>query len=213
MKRSLILLALLLFSLTVFSNTSYKVIKAPNLNISEANIQKNNLEIEQRVKTVFSISAYSDEDIKNIIKKEYNLWSADSDATVDSYANTIKLVFSNVKYEIKEINYLTPESAKIQMTISVPDTSGIFSDDQQNNMLAVTEKRFKDKTGLSVENALKTKELEAKYTPIMSSIYFEVLGENIKNIKSFTKSDVSYNMKKSKNNWIFEDESLNFFVK
>ena len=80
-------------------------------------------------------------------------------------------------------------------------------------MLVVTEKRFKDETGLSVEDALKTKELEAKYAPIMSSIYFKVLGENIKNIKTFTKSEVSYNMKKTKNNWTFEDESLNFFVK
>ena len=213
MKRSLILLALLFFSLAAFSTTSYNVIKAPNLNITEANIQKNNLEIEQRVKAVFSVSAYSDNDIKNIIKKEYNLWSADSDATVNSYADTIKLVFANVKYEIKEINYLSEGNAKIQMTISVPDTNGVFSDDQQNTMLAVTEKRFKDETGLSVEDALKTKELEAKYAPIMSSIYFKVLGENIKNIKTFTKSEVSYNMKKTKNNWTFEDESLNFFVK
>ena len=80
-------------------------------------------------------------------------------------------------------------------------------------MLTDTEKRFKEKTGLSIDEASKTKELEAKYAPVMSALYFEILGENIKNIKTYNKNEVSYIMKKNKSNWIFEDESLNFFVK
>ena len=213
MKRSTILLTFLLLSLTVFSASTYNVVKEQNVKISETDIQKSNSEIEQRVKTVFNINSYSEEDIKNIVRKEYNLWSADSETIVNSFANTIKLVFSNVKYEIKEISYLTADSARITMTISVPDTSDIDSETTQAKMLAATEKRFKEKTGLSIEEASKTKELETKYAPVMSAVYFEILGENIKNIKTYNKNEVSYIMKKSKNNWIFEDESLNFFVK
>ncbi len=213
MKKSTILLTFLLFSLTVFSAPAYNVIKAQNLKISETDIQKSNSEIEQRVKTVFNINSYSEEDIKNIVRKEYNLWSADSETIVNSFAGTIKLVFSNVKYEIKEISYLTSDSARITMTISVPDTSDIDTETTQTRILTATEKRFKEKTGLSIEEASKTKELEAKYAPVMSAVYFEILGENIKNIKTYNKNEVSYIMKKNKSNWIFEDESLNFFVK
>lgn len=213
MKRSTILLTFLLFSLTIFSASTYNIVKAQNLKISETDIQKNNSEIEKRVKTVFDINSYSEEDIKNIVRKDYNLWSADSETVVNSFANTIKLVFSNVKYEIKEISYLTADSARITMTISVPDTSTVDSEAAHTKMLADTEKRFKEKTGLSIDEASKTKELEAKYAPVMSALYFEILGENIKNIKTYNKNEVSYIMKKNKSNWIFEDESLNFFVK
>ena len=213
MKKSTILLTFLLFSLTVFSAPAYNVIKAQNLKISETDIQKSNSEIEQRVKTVFNINSYSEEDIKNIVRKEYNLWSADSETIVNSFAGTKKLVFSIVKYEIKEISYLTSDSARITMTISVPDTSDIDTETTQTRILTATEKRFKEKTGLSIEEASKTKELEAKYAPVMSAVYFEILGENIKNIKTYNKNEVSYIMKKNKSNWIFEDESLNFFVK
>ena len=213
MKRSAVLLTFLLFSLSIFSASTYNIVKAQNLKISETDIQKNNLEIEKRVKTVFDINSYSEEDIKNIVRKDYNLWSADSETVVNSFANTIKLVFSNVKYEIKEISYLTSDSARITMTISVPDTSTVDSEAAHTKMLADTEKRFKEKTGLSIDEASKTKELEAKYAPVMSALYFEILGENIKNIKTYNKNEVSYIMKKNKSNWIFEDESLNFFVK
>ena len=213
MKRSTILLTFLLFSLTIFSASTYNIVKAQNLKISETDIQKNNSEIEKRVKTVFDINSYSEEDIKNIVRKDYNLWSADSETVVNSFANTIKLVFSNVKYEIKEISYLTADNARITMTISIPDTSIVDSEAAQTKMLTDTEKRFKEKTGLSIDEASKTKELEAKYAPVMSAVYFEILGENIKNIKTYNKNEVSYIMKKNKNNWTFEDESLNFFVK
>ena len=71
MKKTLISVIFLIFSLTVFGN--YTVTQGANVKLSEKELKANNMEIENRVKTVFDINSYSTEEVKSIIWREYPL--------------------------------------------------------------------------------------------------------------------------------------------
>lgn len=212
MRKTLAIIFVLLTSLASFS-FSYQTFNEGVIKLKDTEIKKNNSEIEKRIKSVFDINTYSKEDIKNIVKREFNLWDSDSDEISDLYLDSVIQVFSNTKYEIKEINYLSPESARITLIISIPDINILSSDSVQDKILKKTGEKFKTQTGFSLDEVYESKELLDKYALLFGTIYMEATIEEVRNIKTYNKNEVSYNLEKISGGWNFIDKSVNFFGK
>lgn len=210
MKKTLIAAILFIFSFTLFS-ADYTVIVGKDVKLSEKEVASNNQSIENRVKSVFNINSYSPEEVKSIIRREYSLWDTDFTEETDVLINYIKSVFSNTKYEIKEINYTNVNTAKIVLTVSIPNLDELSSGAKQEEIEKKVEKKFSDKTGLTYTEIEKDKKLIKKYEALLVSLYMEVSSEEIKNIKTFNKEETVYTLKKSGSVWNFENNAVNFF--
>jgi hypothetical protein len=202
-----------IFFLLAFAGLSanYNVILGKNVKLSEKEVAANNAEIENRVKNVFDISLYSPEEVKSIIKREYSLWDAGSDEETDIFISSIKSVFSSTKYEIKEINYTDARSAKIILTVSIPNLDELSDDAKQAEIEKKVEKKFRDKTGITYNTLKKDSALKKKYESLLLALYMETSAEEIKNIKTYNKEESVYILKKEGNIWNFENNTVNFF--
>ena len=209
MKKTLISVIFLIFSLTVFGN--YTVTQGANVKLSEKELKANNMEIENRVKTVFDINSYSTEEVKSIIWREYPLLTSSSAEEADVFINYIKSVFSNTKYEIKGINYTDNNTAKVTLAVSIPNLDELSSDAKQAEIEKAVEKKFTEKTGILYTTLEKDKTLMKKYESLLIMLYMETSSEQIKNIKTYNKEETVYTMKKSGNVWNFENNAVNFF--
>ena len=209
MKKTLIPVIFLLFSLMLLGN--YTVTQGTGVKLSEKELKANNTEIENRVKTVFDINSYSPEELRSIIWREYpNLTSSPSEEA-DVFINYIKSVFSNTKYEIKSINYTDSNTAKVILSVSIPNPDELSSDAKQAEIEKTVEKKFTEKTGVTYSALEKDKNLMKKYEPLLLRLYMETSTEEIKNIKTYNKEESVYTMKKSGNVWNFENNAVNFF--
>ena len=209
MKKTLISVIFLFFSLTVFGN--YTVTQGTNVKLSEKELKANNTEIENRVKTVFDINSYSPEEIKSIIWREYPLLTSNSTEEADVFINYIKSLFTNTKYEIKRINYTDSNTAKLTLAVSIPNLDELSADEKQAEIEKKVEKKFTEKTGITYSALEKDNKLMKKYESLLITLYMETSSEEIKNIKTYNKEETVYTMKKNGNVWNFENNAVNFF--
>ena len=209
MKKTLISVIFLIFSLTVFGN--YTVTQGANVKLSEKELKANNTEIENRVKTVFDINSYSTEEVKSIIWREYPLLTSSSAEEADVFINYIKSLFTNTKYEIKRINYTDSNTAKLTLAVSIPNLDELSADEKQAEIEKKVEKKFTEKTGITYSALEKDNKLMKKYESLLITLYMEASSEEIKNIKTYNKEETVYTMKKNGNVWNFENNAVNFF--
>lgn len=209
MKKTLISVIFLIFSLTVFGN--YTVTQGANVKLSEKELKANNTEIENRVKTVFDINSYSTEEVKSIIWREYPLLTSSSAEEADVFINYIKSLFTNTKYEIKRINYTDSNTAKLTLAVSIPNLDELSADTKQAEIEKKVEKKFTEKTGITYSALEKDNKLMKKYESLLITLYMETSSEEIKNIKTYNKEETVYTMKKNGNVWNFENNAVNFF--
>ena len=209
MKKTLISVIFLIFSLTVFGN--YTVTQGANVKLSENELKTNNTEIENRVKTVFDINSYSTEEVKSIIWREYPLLTSSSAEEADVFINYIKSLFTNTKYEIKRINYTDSNTAKLTLAVSIPNLDELSADEKQAEIEKKVEKKFTEKTGITYSALEKDNKLMKKYESLLITLYMETSSEEIKNIKTYNKEETVYTMKKNGNVWNFENNAVNFF--
>ena len=209
MKKTLISVIFLIFSLTVFGN--YTVTQGANVKLSEKELKTNNTEIENRVKTVFDINSYSPEEVKSIIWREYPLLTSSSAEEADVFINYIKSLFTNTKYEIKRINYTDSNTAKLTLAVSIPNLDELSADEKQAEIEKKVEKKFTEKTGITYSALEKDNKLMKKYESLLITLYMETSSEEIKNIKTYNKEETVYTMKKNGNVWNFENNAVNFF--
>ena len=209
MKKTLISVIFLIFSLTVFGN--YTVTQGANVKLSEKELKANNMEIENRVKTVFDINSYSPEEVKSIIWREYPLLTSSSTEEADVFINYIKSLFTNTKYEIKRINYTDSNTAKLTLAVSIPNLDELSADEKQAEIEKKVEKKFTEKTGITYSALEKDNKLMKKYESLLITLYMETSSEEIKNIKTYDKEETVYTMKKNGNVWNFENNAVNFF--
>ena len=209
MKKTLISVIFLIFSLTVFGN--YTVTQGANVKLSEKELKANNMEIENRVKTVFDINSYSTEEVKSIIWREYPLLTSSSAEEADVFINYIKSLFTNTKYEIKRINYTDSNTAKLTLVVSIPNLDELSADEKQAEIEKKVEKKFTEKTGITYSALEKDNKLMKKYESLLITLYMETSSEEIKNIKTYNKEETVYTMKKNGNVWNFENNAVNFF--
>lgn len=209
MKKTLISVIFLIFSLTVFGN--YTVTQGANVKLSEKELKANNTEIENRVKTVFDINSYSTEEVKSIIWREYPLLTSSSAEEADVFINYIKSLFTNTKYEIKRINYTDSNTAKLTLAVSIPNLDELSADEKQAEIEKKVEKKFTEKTGITYSALEKDNKLMKKYESLLITLYMETSSEEIKNIKTYDKEETVYTMKKNGNVWNFENNAVNFF--
>ena len=209
MKKTLISVIFLIFSLTVFGN--YTVTQGANVKLSEKELKANNTEIENRVKTVFDINSYSTEEVKSIIWREYPLLTSSSAEEADVFINYIKSLFTNTKYEIKRINYTDSNTAKLTLAVSIPNLDELSADEKQAEIEKKVEKKFTEKTGITYSALEKDNKLMKKYESLLITLYMETSSEEIKNIKTYNKEETVYTMKKNGNVWNFENNAVNFF--
>ena len=209
MKKTLISVIFLLFSLTVFGN--YTVTQGTNVKLSEKELKANNTEIENRVKTVFDINSYSPEEIKSIIWREYPLLTSNSTEEADVFINYIKSLFANTRYEIKRINYTDSNTAKLTLAVSIPNLDELSAETKQAEIEKKVEKKFTEKTGVTYSALEKDNKLMKKYESLLITLYMEASSEEIKNIKTYNKEETVYTMKKTGNVWNFENNAVNFF--
>ena len=209
MKKTLISVIFLIFSLTVFGN--YTVTQGANVKLSEKELKANNTEIENRVKTVFDINSYSTEEVKSIIWREYPLLTSSSTEEADVFINYIKSLFTNTKYEIKRINYTDSNTAKLTLAVSIPNLDELSADEKQAEIEKKVEKKFTEKTGITYSALEKDNKLMKKYESLLITLYMETSSEEIKNIKTYNKEETVYTMKKNGNVWNFENNAVNFF--
>ena len=209
MKKTLISVIFLIFSLTVFGN--YTVTQGANVKLSEKELKTNNMEIENRVKTVFDINSYSTEEVKSIIWREYPLLTSSSAEEADVFINYIKSLFTNTKYEIKRINYTDSNTAKLTLAVSIPNLDELSADEKQAEIEKKVEKKFTEKTGITYSALEKDNKLMKKYESLLITLYMETSSEEIKNIKTYNKEETVYTMKKNGNVWNFENNAVNFF--
>ena len=209
MKKTLISVIFLIFSLTVFGN--YTVTQGTNVKLTEKELKANNTEIENRVKTVFDINSYSTEEVKSIIWREYPLLTSSSAEEADVFINYIKSLFTNTKYEIKRINYTDSNTAKLTLAVSIPNLDELSADEKQAEIEKKVEKKFTEKTGITYSALEKDNKLMKKYESLLITLYMETSSEEIKNIKTYNKEETVYTMKKNGNVWNFENNAVNFF--
>ena len=209
MKKTLISVIFLIFSLTVFGN--YTVTQGANVKLSEKELKANNTEIENRVKTVFDINSYSTEEVKSIIWREYPLLTSSSAEEADVFINYIKSLFTNTKYEIKRINYTDSNTAKLTLAVSIPNLDELSADEKQAEIEKKVEKKFTEKTGVTYSALEKDNKLMKKYESLLITLYMEASSEEIKNIKTYNKEETVYTMKKTGSVWNFENNAVNFF--
>ncbi|MCP1223074.1 hypothetical protein [Sebaldella sp. S0638] len=209
MKKTLIPVIFLLFSLMLLGN--YTVTQGTSVKLSEKELKANNTEIENRVKTVFDINSYSPEELRSIIWREYPDLTSSPSEEADVFINYIKSVFSNTKYEIKSINYTDSNTAKVILSVSIPNPDELSSDAKQAEIEKTVEKKFTEKTGVTYSTLEKDKNLMKKYEPLLLRLYMETSTEEIKNIKTYNKEESVYTMKKSGNVWNFKNNAVNFF--
>ena len=209
MKKTLISVIFLIFSLTVFGN--YTVTQGANVKLSEKELKANNMGIENRVKTVFDINSYSTEEVKSIIWREYPLLTSSSAEEADVFINYIKSLFTNTKYEIKRINYTDSNTAKLTLAVSIPNLDELSADEKQAEIEKKVEKKFTEKTGITYSALEKDNKLMKKYESLLITLYMETSSEEIKNIKTYDKEETVYTMKKNGNVWNFENNAVNFF--
>ena len=209
MKKTLISVIFWIFSLTVFGN--YTVTQGANVKLSEKELKANNMEIENRVKTVFDINSYSTEEVKSIIWREYPLLTSSSAEEADVFINYIKSLFTNTKYEIKRINYTDSNTAKLTLAVSIPNLDELSADEKQAEIEKKVEKKFTEKTGITYSALEKDNKLMKKYESLLITLYMETSSEEIKNIKTYNKEETVYTMKKNGNVWNFENNAVNFF--
>ena len=209
MKKTLISVIFLIFSLTVFGN--YTVTQGANVKLSEKELKANNTEIENRVKTVFDINSYSPEEVKSIIWREYPLLTSSSAEEADVFINYIKSLFTNTRYEIKRINYTDSNTAKLTLAVSIPNLDELSADAKQAEIEDKVEKKFTEKTGVTYSALEKDNKLMKKYESLLITLYMEASSEEIKNIKTYNKEETVYTMKKTGNVWNFENNAVNFF--
>ena len=209
MKKTLISVIFLIFSLTVFGN--YTVTQGANVKLSEKELKANNMEIENRVKTVFDINSYSTEEVKSIIWREYPLLTSSSAEEADVFINYIKSLFTNTKYEIKRINYTDSNTAKLTLAVSIPNLDELSADEKQAEIEKKVEKKFTEKTGITYSALEKDNKHKKKYESLLITLYMETSSEEIKNIKTYNKEETVYTMKKNGNVWNFENNAVNFF--
>ena len=209
MKKTLISVIFLIFSLTVFGN--YTVTQGANVKLSEKELKANNTEIENRVKTVFDINSYSPEEVKSIIWREYPLLTSSSAEEADVFINYIKSLFTNTRYEIKRINYTDSNTAKLTLAVSIPNLDELSAETKQAEIEKKVEKKFTEKTGVTYSALEKDNKLMKKYESLLITLYMEISSEEIKNIKTYNKEETVYTMKKTGNVWNFENNAVNFF--
>ena len=209
MKKTLISVIFLIFSLTVFGN--YTVTQGANVKLSEKELKANNMEIENRVKTVFDINSYSTEEVKSIIWREYPLLTSNSTEEAEVFINYIKSLFTNTRYEIKRINYTDSNTAKLTLAVSIPNLDELSADEKQAEIEKKVEKKFTEKTGITYSALEKDNKLMKKYESLLITLYMETSSEEIKNIKTYNKEETVYTMKKNGNVWNFENNAVNFF--
>ena len=209
MKKTLISVIFLIFSLTVFGN--YTVTQGANVKLSEKELKANNTEIENRVKTVFDINSYSPEEVKSIIWREYPLLTSSSAEEADVFINYIKSLFTNTRYEIKRINYTDSNTAKLTLAVSIPNLDELSAETKQAEIEKKVEKKFTEKTGVTYSALEKDNKLMKKYESLLITLYMEASSEEIKNIKTYNKEETVYTMKKNGNVWNFENNAVNFF--
>ena len=209
MKKTLISVIFLIFSLTVFGN--YTVTQGANGKLREKELKANNMEIENRVKTVFDINSYSTEEVKSIIWREYPLLTSSSAEEADVFINYIKSLFTNTRYEIKRINYTDSNTAKLTLAVSIPNLDELSADEKQAEIEKKVEKKFTEKTGITYSALEKDNKLMKKYESLLITLYMETSSEEIKNIKTYNKEETVYTMKKNGNVWNFENNAVNFF--
>ena len=180
MKKTLIPVIFLLFSLMLLGN--YTVTQGTGVKLSEKELKANNTEIENRIKTVFDINSYSPEELRSIIWREYPDLTSSPSEEADVFINYIKSVFSNTKYEIKSINYTDSNTAKVILSVSIPNPDELSSDAKQAEIEKTVEKKFTEKTGVTYSALEKDKNLMKKYEPLLLRLYMETSTEEIKNI-------------------------------
>lgn len=209
MKKPLITAIFLFFSFMV--SADYTVTLENNVKLGEKEVKASNTEIENRVKTVFDISSYSPEEIKSIIWREYPLLTSNPGEEADIFINYIKSVFSNTKYEIKKITYTDSNTAKVTLSVSIPNLDELSSDAKQAEIEKKVEKKFNEKTGVSYTTLEKDSKLMEKYEALLIKLYTEVSSEEIKNIKTYNQEESVYTMKRNGGVWNFENNAVNFF--
>ena len=114
-----------------------------------------------------------------------------------------KQLVYNTQYSIKKIEYISNDIVNLDLEIKIPVLdSRNFSEDE---MMREISKKFKERTGKSIEILKTTPEKNIK--PEWVSTLFQLMSdfaiEKVKTTKIFTYQNATISLKKVNNEWIF----------
>ena len=207
MKKSIFLLTL--FFMVSFSLCAYETSKEKNVNMSENVLKNNNVGIERAVQNAFSISSYPDSELRGIIKKNYNLWESDKESDVEFILRLMKTTFSNTKYEIKNIRYISETDAIVSLDVIIPDYAKMIADGGEEKIESLAKEKFKQKTGKTLESLNENSPISDFDTYL--DIYFQIFADEGKKVTSFNTIPNTLEARKENGIWIFKDQNFNFF--
>lgn len=211
--KKIILLFTVLAALHSFSAT-YEVSQNKGVKISKEAVGKNNIGIENAVKKEMTenyivTKAEIDDAKKNTIdpltEGELFIDIENTDDALFSYRYTQTALMDvydkiNNGYEIKKINYTSPEKAEVTVILKGPDIKSL----NEGNINRKAEELFKAKMGYTIKEAgnrkWKAKEEVAAITELYK-ITVKVLAEDLSSLKDTDKREVLIHLNRKNNLW------------
>ena len=191
------MLMLFLLTASLGFSANYKVEVKPNVKIQKSEIEKNNAGIEKAFeKFVEKQKAEGIREAELTTQSSQRLGMALTDGMA-------KQLVYDTQYSIKKIEYISSDIVNLELEIKIPELdSRNFSEDE---MMRVVSKRFKEKTGKTIEILKNTPEKNIK--PEWVSTLFQLMSdftiEKVKTTKIFTYQNATISLKKVNNEWIF----------
>ena len=191
------ILMLFLLTASLGFSVNYKVEVKPNVKIQKEEIEKNNAGIEKAFeKFVEKQKAEGIREAELTTQSSQRLGMALTDGMA-------KQLVYDTQYSIKKIEYISSDIVNLDLEIKIPELdSRNFSEDE---MMREVSKRFKEKTGKSIEILKTTPEKNIK--PEWVSTLFQLMSdftiEKVKTTKIFTYQNATISLKKVNNEWIF----------
>ena len=192
------ILMLFLLTASLEFSANYKVEVKPNVKIQKEEIEKNNAGIEKAFeKFVEKQKAEGIREAELTTQSSQRLGMALTDGMA-------KQLVYDTQYSIKKIEYISSDIVNLDLEIKIPELdSRNFSEDE---MMREVSKRFKEKTGKSIEILKTTPEKNIK--PEWVSTLFQLMSdftiEKVKTTKIFTYQNATISLKKVNNEWIFD---------
>lgn len=191
------ILVLFLLTVNLGFSANYKVEVKPNVKIQQSEIEKNNAGIEKAFeKFVEKQKAAGIREAELTTQSSQRLGMALTDGMA-------KQLVYNTQYSIKKIEYISNNIVNLDLEIKIPVLdSRNFSEDE---MMREISKKFKERTGKSIEILKTTPEKNIK--PEWVSTLFQLMSdfaiEKVKTTKIFTYQNATISLKKVNKEWMF----------
>ncbi len=200
--KKILSIVLLVMSLQVFG-ANYKVTKAPEVKMTQREMESNGIEIERAYKEAISgdrIKKAMEDEIK---KQGLGNMSNEEVMFIATLGSLVVSATENIKTEIKEINYTSPDKAVLTVEVKTPKMELI----DEKNLEKKLDAELTRKLGYSFKNIenknFTGKEME-KFINVGIPAYITVLNEEISKIREFETTVEKIEIEKINNKWQME---------